>query len=158
MTHAAAENLSSKMTPNVSDFQSIRAFYKGTSLQAPVNAGKELEFLQQITKDADAQIRGALNVGGTLKDVGDVYMAQLDYMEQRLSESLDTFFPSHVCPIVTTCDKMFDWVDYATEKFDLVRGGGIALWFINILVLMKLKRLQDDDMNGIVIVTTPTTE
>ena len=146
------------MTLNVSDIQGIRAYYKGTSLQAPVDVGKELEFLQQITKDSDKLIRGALEAGGTLKAIGDLCMEHMDYMEQRLSESHDRFFQSYTCPIIVSLDEMFDWVDYAADKFDLVRGGGIALWFLNIIVLMKLKRLQDDDMNGFVIAYQSTRE
>lgn len=140
----------SRMTVDLSLFNSVRAYYKGTSIQAPIDADKQDEFLRAILEARDNQIRDALESGMTLKRLGDIYKAQLDDIEEHLCQSYDKYFIEGSSRVVMS-DKQDDWVDDATKHLGLSNGQGVILWFVNILVLIKLKRIQDDDMNGLLV-------
>ena len=123
---------------------SLRGYYKGTSLVAPVANGREEEFLDHIRTKAHAQITRAMRDGISLADLRAFYKGQMDTIEKNLSDLQDTHFPAGF----STLEQQTKWVHAAMAGGDHDGLRGTIIWFLDIACLLELRVIRDDEMNG----------
>ena len=121
-------------------------YYKGTMLTLGakiVNSDMTLIIIREVHKKWESQIDDRLKTGMTIDEQKELYKEQLDLMEQVWFES----------------EKLFDRnykkrEQYMVEKCCEIKGNNGSfkslhkLWFMNIACLLKLKVINNDDMNG----------
>ena len=131
------------MASTIDNLLCLRAFYKGTSLQAPVINSKLIAFHHMVVKNADTMITSFLRNGYMLSKVKEILKGQMDLMEDGLCRTSDA----------TTAWKEIDqdaWMAKATAGTEMEENGkmNVMLWFVNIAALLKLKVIQNDENNG----------
>jgi hypothetical protein len=122
---------------------SLRAFYKGTSLQAPVEPERVDEFHTHIVETAQRQIEKFLRDGMPLAEIKALYKGQMDLMEDGLCRT------QNVEDIWTAGDQSA-WMEEATAGTEMEGDGDLntILWFVNTAALLKLKVIENDNDNG----------
>jgi hypothetical protein len=125
---------------------SFRAFYKGTSIEAPCALTKIDEFFKVVVENGEGQIVKFLRDGHTLEQVKNVLGGQLNMIEEGLCRTQDQ---STLWTEGTLGDQMA-WMAAAVAG-TMLEGqaeAAIALWFMNIAALLKLKVIENDNDNG----------
>ena len=118
-------------------YKSFRAFYKGTSLETFVIPEKIDAFYKAIVKNVETQIRRFLEQGMSLAEIGAIIKEQLDMMEETLCTT---------CPGVG--EDQNAWLEKATEGMKVSGDQLLVAWFLCVATLLKLKVIENDDMNG----------
>lgn len=124
-------------------FSGLRAYYKGTSLQALVQPEQHADFMTAIKNAANDWIRHGLQQGMSLAQIGAFHKAQLDAMEDGLCRTQAAFPPG-----LSTGDAQDAWCDAAFADLDMKGAAGAIIWFVNIALLLRLKIIENDDNNG----------
>ena len=120
----------------------LRAYYKGTSLHAPVPSNREEEFHKCIITTGEDLIASELREGKTLSEIKANIKGQMDLMEDGLRRTF---------PMVLGKGDEFEWMAKATNGTRLGRNDSlrnIIRWFMNIAALLKLKVIDNDNNNG----------
>lgn len=122
---------------------SLRAFYKGTSIQAPIAPERLDAFHKHILETAHNQIEKFLRDGMPLAVLKALYKDQMDLMEDGLCRT------QNAEDIWTTGDQSA-WMEAATAGTELEGDGDLntILWFVNTAALLKLKMIENDNDNG----------
>ena len=126
--------------------QTFRAFYKGTSLQAPVYPNKLELFIKTIIEKGEGQILSFMRNGHSISEIKDILTEQMDIMEDGLCRTQD----KSLCWKESGSDIQKDWLAKAAAeiKMDGDADFFLALWFMNIAALLKLKVIENDNENG----------
>ena len=124
-------------------FSGLRAYYKGTSLQALIQPEQHAEFMTAIKNAANKWIRVGLEQGQSLSQIGAFHKAQMDAMEDGLCRTQAAFPPGF-----HAADEQTAWCDAAFADLDIKGAAGAVIWFTNIALLLKLKVIENDDSNG----------
>jgi hypothetical protein len=130
-------------TMNIDNHLGLRAFYKGTSLQAPVINRLCQSFHERVVKDGEAMIVSFLREGHTLSQVKDILKGQMDLMEDGLCRT-------QKASEVWKEGDQDAWMAKATAGTEMEGSGemNVILWFMNIAALLKLGVIANDDDNG----------
>jgi len=136
--------MSASKVPNVmmrGQVLEFRAFYKGTSLSIELETLKMKEFCKMIVKGAQMLIQ--LDEYSSLEEARLKIKAEMDEMEEGLCRNEDK------SRTWTKCDQNA-WVKEAIKGTSQDGDPDIAtyMWFARILALLKLKVIENDDMNG----------
>jgi hypothetical protein len=128
---------------NIDKYLGLRAFYKGTSLQAPVIKSAERDFYEVVIKEGEAQIVSFLREGNSLSQVKAILKGQMDLMEDGLYRTQNAF------EVGKECDQDA-WMAMATAGTEMEGPGhtNVIIWFMNIAALLKLGVIANDDNNG----------
>ena len=122
----------------------LRGYYKGTSLQAPVEPANELRFLQLIHEGAQQSLKDLLR-DYPLARVKDMVIGTLDQLEQRLCET-----EKDGSVRMTDGEDQDNWIKQAfTGILSCDRQAeGLMHWFTFIAMALKLRLIEDDNLNG----------
>ena len=122
---------------------SLRAFYNGTSIQAPVVPAKMDAFFNNIVTAGERMIIAFLREGNSLAEVKAILKDQMDLMEDGLCRTEDKSQTWNV-------GDQSAWMAAATAGTEMEDDGdhNVVLWFINIASLLRLKVIEHDDNNG----------
>jgi len=116
-----------------------RFFYKGTCFPiALVGENKE----QEIIKNANEMIIMGLKNNISLEEQKKDYKEQLDMIEQKLFDMGSTQNKSKVKKGLTNIAKYFN------DTIDNIH----ILWMLNVCALLKLKVIENDNMNGLMTI------
>jgi hypothetical protein len=127
----------------IMNLTSLRAFYKGTSLQAPVEPERVDEFHKHIVETAQRQIEKFLRDGMPLATIKALYKDQMDLMEDGLCRT-------QKAEDIWTAGDQSAWMEAATAGTEMEGDGDLntILWFVNTAALLKLKVVENDNDNG----------
>ena len=127
----------------INNICSLRAFWNGTSIQAPVAPHKTEAFFKTITQTAHAQIEKFLRDGMPLDAIKALYKGQMDVMESGLCRTEDK-------TKIWMAGDQSAWMEAATAGTEMEGDGDLncILWFINTAACLKLKVIENDDNNG----------
>jgi hypothetical protein len=116
----------------------VQAYYKGTTVEV-INAND----YNGIITSSNGLLNKWLREKKTIQDIKSMLLEQLDMMERKLFETqkLPAFKPGKMCHQGKYLEAAWG------EKWRTWWG----VWYSNIYILLKLKAIQDDDMNGFVI-------
>lgn len=119
------------------------AFFKGTAFPSMIVANKE-EW-KGFTDIWDESIVNGLRFGDTLEEQATHYISQLTQMEQFLHKfcQKNGLSKKNVKKLKKEMIKEFG-VSYETLQ---------STWFANVYILLKLKKIEDDEMNGFIVNT-----
>ena len=106
----------------------VFAYYKGTPVQYCLKRQSSFNAMKSLGNE---MIVAGLKSGETVKQLIDIYTSQLDQMEEKMFLFQEHGGSDRVCVLT------------GTEK---------TLWFANISALIKLKAINDDNMNGFMVV------
>jgi len=121
------------------------AFFKGTTFPTIITANKK-EF-KKFTDMWDESIVKGLRHGDSLEEQTTHYICQLTHMENFLHK-----FHKKNGPLSSK-------KDIKKLKKEMVKELGNdfitwqSIWFANVYILLKLKKIEDDEMNGFVVNT-----
>ena len=117
----------------------VMAYYKGTGLNVTLIAGASF---QDEKKDWEKQIVLFLKEGYSMNELKELYQGQLDVMEQIWFDGEKKFEKD--------IDRRIKYMEteYKFGNFDEIK----MKWFVSVACLLKLKVINDDDMNGFVII------
>lgn len=110
------------------------AYYKGTCI-SQISRNNMDELKKNLTK----QIENGLRMGISLQEQINDYKTQLDIIEKLWYESELQYGNDENLRI-----------DYIVNNYGYDMDTITSLWFMNIASLLKLKVIQNDDMNGFV--------
>jgi len=116
-----------------------RFFYKGT--QFPIALVGE-NTAQEIIKNANEMIIMGLRNNISLEEQKKAYKKQLDMIEQKLFDIGSTQNKSKIEKGLTNIAKYFN------STIDDIH----SLWMLNVCALLKLKVIENDDMNGLLTI------
>jgi hypothetical protein len=131
------------MSATINEIIGFRAFYNGTSLQAPVAPAKMDAFFKNIVTAGESLIISFLRDGKSLAEVKAILKGQMDLMEDGLCRT------QKEADIGKVGDQSA-WMAAATAGTEMDGDGdlNVILWFINIACLLKLKVIENDNNNG----------
>lgn len=131
------------MSATINEIIGFRAFYNGTSLQAPVVPAKMDAFFKHIVAAGAVQIEKFLRAGISLAEIKAILKGQMDLME-------DGLFRTQKEEDIGKVGDQSAWMAAATAGTEMEDDGdlNVFLWFINIASLLKLKVIENDDNNG----------
>ena len=131
-----------QMAP-IMNLTSLRAFYKGTSLQAPVEPERVDEFHTHIVETAHRQIEKFLRDGMPLDTIKALYKGQMDVIEDGLCRT-------QKAEDIWTAGDQSAWMEAATAGTEMEGDGDLntILWFVNLAALLELKVVENDNDNG----------
>lgn len=109
----------------------IFAYYKGTSI---IYDFENLKKFDELKKLSESLIVDGMRNGYMLNELIKGYVEQLDTIENRMH--------------ITFGDKPF----YESEFNKIVSPNEKKIWLLNIFALLKLKVINDDKMNGFLLV------
>ena len=121
-----------------------RAFYKGTSIQCPyVDADG---YMKLTHKGSNHVMVESLKADCSLETQKKMYIKQLDAIEKGLCK----YQGIHGLGYEMKGDDVWKWLDEVGQLSGLNVTGKmvLALWFMNIAALLKLKVIENDDKNG----------
>jgi hypothetical protein len=125
-----------------------RAYYKGTFLAFPTD--KPDEFIKTVEQQAHLLITKELRRGNSLAQIKEWHKGDIDKMENRLCE----LQRSGKYPSTGTTETHLAWADEAgrgiwSEPGDIEPSGyATGNWFLTVAILLKLKVIENDEMNG----------
>ena len=121
-----------------------RAFYKGTSIQCPYVDTDD--FMKLIHKGSNHVMVESLKADCSLETQKKMYIKQLDAIEKGLCK----YQGIHGLGYEMKGDDVWKWLDEVGQLSGLNVSGKtlIMLWFMNIAALLKLKAIENDEMNG----------
>ena len=121
-----------------------RAFYKGTSIQCPYVDTDD--FMKLIHKGSNHVMVESLKADCSLETQKKMYIKQLDAIEEALCK----FQGIHGLGNKMKGNDVWKWLDEVGRLSGLNVSGKtlIMLWFMNIAALLKLKVIENDEMNG----------
>ena len=127
----------------IKNISSLRAFWNGTSIQAPVAPERLDAFYQRITETAQAQIEKFLRDGMPLAVIKALYKRQMDVMEAGLCRTEDK-------SKAWMEGDQSAWMEAATAGTEMEGDGDLncILWFVNTAACLKLKVIENDNNNG----------
>ena len=116
------------------------AYYKGTSIRCVFE--EEDLFVKMCIDGAKDQIANMLRGGASLKQIGIIAKIELDKMEEQMCQGKDAKKPQEFSGK--------DYLDYLSNVSGKEISGVefMSIWYINIAVLLKLKVIDNDEMNG----------
>ena len=132
---------------------SLRAFWKGTSLQAFATGAKGCaEFKTKVEHTANKWIEDALRAGTPLAELKATTRETLDGQELALCAN------KHKYPVgLITGAKVIQWCADAGKLCGMADGEMFyMLWFINIAIALRLKVVEDDNDHGWLAVSVRT--
>lgn len=122
---------------------SIFFYFNGTPMElthSSESANKSLEYLKQ---QAHKMLADGVRGGISLTQLGNVYHEQLVEMENLLRVTTG----KAVGGVITQ-----QHLEQVAKQFELPDVLSLkSMWALNILALIKLGRLEDDDMNGVMM-------
>tara|TARA_R110002020_G_scaffold458598_1_gene676093 strand:- start:204 stop:605 length:402 start_codon:yes stop_codon:yes gene_type:complete len=129
-------------------FSEIRAFYKGNHFPLIIGNQSEDEWKAIINHWNHGMIQ-TLKDGHSLEEQAKTYVKQLDTANDWLNEistemknGSRTTSPTKE-ELETLCQTRFG------ESFTFIQ----VLWYMNVYYLLKLKKIENDDMNGWMFIT-----
>lgn len=128
---------------NLDNHLGLRAYYKGTSLQAPVINRLCQAFHEHVVKNGEAQVVSFLRKGHTLSEIKSLLTEQMDVMEDGLRRT-------QKASDVWKEGDQDAWMAEATAGTSMEGSGqiNVILWFLNIAALLKLGAIANDNNNG----------
>jgi hypothetical protein len=112
----------------------LTAYYKGTCI-SQISSNN----IDKLKKNLTKQIENGLRMGISLQEQINDYKTQLDIIEKLWYESELQYGNDENLRI-----------DYIVNNYGYDMDTITSLWFMNIASLLKLKVIQNDDMNGFV--------
>ena len=134
--------------------QIANAFYKGTSVESPIDDGNM--YIRLSIEGAQMQIKCLLKEGYNIQQIKNITIEQLDTMEEGLfvaqqkSKDNGAFVPFNEI----TSEQYYKYLE--DSCFGAMKGYEFAfIWFMNVATLLKLKAIQNDNENGWFIIDKP---
>lgn len=115
----------------------LTAYYKGTCI-SQISSNN----IDKLKKNLTKQIENGLRMGISLQEQINDYKTQLDIIEKLWYESELKYGNDESSKNLR--------IDYIVNNYGYNMDTIISLWFMNIASLLKLKVIQNDDMNGFV--------
>jgi hypothetical protein len=116
------------------------AYYKGTSIKCAYE--EEELYLKMSIAGANEMITKMLRRGASLKEIGILTKNEIDKMEEYLCQApnakrmAEFSFKDYMDYLSNASGGKFSGIDFMTH------------WFVNVGVLLKLKVIDNDEMNG----------
>jgi hypothetical protein len=120
----------------------IHAFYKGTSFAWQMNQ----EIYPKTRKEWEIQVDECLQRGDTEDELKTHYLETLGIMEKIWFDSQQLFgsdLDTRTVYMINECNKHAILGERKTSIEDIVNA-----WFTGVASLLKLKGIENDDMNG----------
>ena len=116
------------------------AYYKGTSIRCVFE--EEDLFMKICIDGAKDEIANMLRGGASLKQIGIIAKIELDKMEEQMYQGKDAMKAQEF--------SSEDYLDYLSNVSGKEFSGleFMANWYVNIAMLLKLKVIDNDEMNG----------
>lgn len=122
----------------------LRAYYKGTSLQLPVCISKTEEVWKEIERKGENQVVKFLQMGVSLDELKEVYLEQLNEIEDGLCRTEDKSQLNGLVDQQEIVEKAIKGTRLESQGAEFAT----AIWFLNIAALLKMKVIENDNMNG----------
>jgi hypothetical protein len=138
--------MASYTSQQLKDYAGLRGYYKGSSLVAPVNHGKEALFLKIVADRADKSILELMKEGVRLADIGRAALDGMNLLEQAMCDIQDDYPPGP-----QPMSRQFEMAAKMNQKAGGPQRTGeevVLCWFASIYTLLKLKLIKNDEMNG----------
>jgi hypothetical protein len=127
----------------MSTSKKLLMFYKGTALLSEFKRGDPIKVTKQLARDA---LKGLRELGNTDMGIIALLSGQLNVINDALCEHYGSFG-------VTMTNSIDEYLAPVMEKLKEELGVQdpltvLSMWSMNIAILIEIKFLKDDDMNG----------